>query len=212
MAELSLDNLSLDRAERRVVDGVSARVNSGAALLLLGPNGSGKSTLLRAMAGLLPPAAGRIAWDGVDIATSAEAHRARLCFVGHQDAVKPGLSVVENLRFWGGLGSGPQQVDAALAAFALAPLADRPGRFLSAGQKRRLALCRLVLRPAELWLLDEPTTALDAAARAAFGALLRAHLARGGIAAIATHEELGVPAQRLMLQVPGAPRAESDAA
>lgn len=200
MAELSFEQLSLDRAERRIVDGVSARVAGGEALLLLGANGSGKSTLLRALAGLMPPSAGRVAWDGADIAGQAEAHRARLCLVGHQDAVKAGLSVAENLRFWAGLGGG--DIAAALAALSLTPLAERPARFLSAGQKRRLALSRLALRPAQLWLLDEPTNALDAASRQAFLVLLREHLARGGIAVIATHEEIGVPAQSLTLELP----------
>jgi len=212
MAELSLDNLSLERAERRVVDGVSARVAGGAALLLTGPNGSGKSSLLRALAGLMPPVAGTIAWDGADIFKHAEAHRARLCFVGHQDAVKPGLSVAENLRFWAGLAGGAAQVEAALAAFALAPLAERPARFLSAGQKRRLALGRLALRPAALWLLDEPTNALDAASRQAFLGLLRTHLAQGGMAVIATHEDLGIPAQSLVLETPRRRQAAPGAA
>lgn len=217
MAELSFDNLALERAERRIVDGVSARVASGAALLLLGPNGSGKSSLLRALAGLMPPAGGTIAWDGADIFGQAEAHRARLCFVGHQDAVKPGLSVAENLRFWAGLAGGSPSIDAALAAFALAPHADRPARFLSAGQKRRLALSRLALnslspRPAELWLLDEPTTALDSASRQAFLDLLRGHLQRGGLAVIATHEEIGLPAKTLVLESPRRRREAAGAA
>jgi len=200
MAELSFDNLSLERAERLVAEGLSALVTSGAALLLLGPNGSGKSSLLRALAGLMLPAAGRIAWDGADIAKAADAHRARLGFIGHQDAVKPGLSVAENLGFWAGFGGG--DVKAALAAFKLANLADRPARFLSAGQRRRLALSRLALRRSALWLLDEPTTALDSDSRQAFLALLRDHLDGGGIAVIATHEDLGIDAQRLTLQAP----------
>jgi heme exporter protein A len=211
MAELLLDNLALERAERLIAEGITARVQGGQALLLLGPNGSGKSTLLRALAGLLPPAAGTIAWDGVDIAKTAEAHRARLAFIGHQDAVKPGLSVAENLRFWAGLG-GSAEIGAALAVFGLTSLADRPARFLSAGQKRRLALSRLALSPlalnrlalgpAELWLLDEPTNALDAASRQGFLDLLRQHLQRGGIAIIATHEDLGIAAQGLTLAPP----------
>ncbi len=201
MAEFSFDNLSLERAERLVAEGLSARVQGGEALLLVGPNGSGKSSLLRALAGLMLPAAGRIAWDGVDVAKDADAHRARLTFVGHQDAVKPGLSALENLRFWARMGGG--DADAALGIFKLANLADRPARFLSAGQRRRLALSRLALRHKALWLLDEPTTALDADSRASFQSLLTQHLERGGIAIIATHDELGVAAQRLELRAPG---------
>src|SRR5689334_19672394 len=106
MAEFSFDNLTLERAERLVAEGVSARVAGGEVLLLTGANGSGKSSPLRALAGLMLPAAGRITWDGVDIAENADAHRARLAFVGHQDAVKPGLSTVENLRFWAALDGG----------------------------------------------------------------------------------------------------------
>ncbi len=201
MAEFCFDNLSLERAERLVAEGLSARVASGEVLLLTGPNGSGKSSLLRALAGLMPPAAGQIAWDGLDIFKQADAHRARLAFVGHQDAVKPGLSTAENLAFWASIGGG--NAKAALGAFALTALAERPARFLSAGQRRRLALSRLALRPRALWLLDEPVTALDAESRAAFQGLLKAHLARGGIAIIATHDDLGVAAQRLALQTPG---------
>lgn len=200
MAELSFDNLALERAERLVAEGLNARVAGGAVLLLLGPNGSGKSSLLRALAGLMPPVAGWIAWDGAAITEAPDAHRARLCFVGHQDAVKPGLSIVEHLRFWAGFGGG--DVNAALAAFNLAALADRPVRFLSAGQRRRLALSRLALRRCDLWLLDEPTTALDADSRQAFLDLLKRHLGHGGIAVIATHEDLGADAQRLTLQAP----------
>lgn len=201
MAEFSFDNLTLERAERLVAEGLSARVTSGEVLLLVGPNGSGKSSLLRALAGLMLPAAGRIAWDGIDIAKSPDAHRARLAFVGHQDAVKPGLSTAENLRFWGAMNGG--EARAALDVFKLNNLADRPARFLSAGQRRRLALSRLSLRPKALWLLDEPINALDAESRASFQGLLKQHLERGGIAIIATHDDLGVASRRLALQVPG---------
>jgi heme exporter protein A len=210
MAEFSFDNLSLERAERLVAEGLSARVKGGEVLLLKGANGSGKSSLLRALAGLMLPASGRIAWDGIDIAKNADAHRARLAFVGHQDAVKPGLTTAENLRFWEAMGAGDAR--AALGAFKLTNLADRPARFLSAGQRRRLGLARLALRPKALWLLDEPTTALDADSRAAFQGLLNQHLERGGIAIIATHEELGVAAQRLALQAPGPRNLAQEAA
>ena len=197
MTELSLQNIALERGERRIASGINARVAGGETLLLQGPNGSGKSTLLRVLAGLLPAAEGTIKWDGADVTRDREAHRARLCYLGHQDALKAGLTARENLEFWASFNGG--DADAALRAFALAPLAERPARMLSAGQKRRLALCRVALSDAPLWLLDEPVTALDAEAREAFAALLRRHLAAGGLAIIATHEPLAIEARVLQL-------------
>jgi heme exporter protein A len=197
MTGLSLDDIALERGERRIASGISARVAGGEALLLQGPNGSGKSTLLRVLAGLMPAAEGTIAWDGADVARDREAHRARLTYLGHQDALKGGLTALENLQFWAGFTGGDAQ--AALMAFGLQRLADRPARILSAGQKRRLALSRLVLSDAPLWLLDEPVTALDSDARASFGALLKRHLGAGRIAIIATHEPLAVEARVLQL-------------
>src|SRR5512134_3045831 len=202
MTELSLDNIALERGERRIAEGISARVAGGAALLLQGPNGSGKSTLLRVLAWLLPPAEGAILWDGADVAEDREAHRARLSYLGHQDALKAGLTALENLQFWARFNGGGD-ADAALKAFGLAQLGDRPARLLSAGQKRRLALSRLALADAPLWLLDEPVTALDAEARAAFAALLGRHLAAGGLAIIATHETLPIEAPVLQLGAAG---------
>lgn len=200
MTELSLENIALERGERRIAEGINARLASGAALLLQGPNGSGKSTLLRVLAGLLPAAEGMIAWDGADVARDREAHRARLCYLGHQDALKPGLTALENLQFWARYG-GNNGGDAgqALRVFGLSRLADRPARMLSAGQKRRLALSRLALSDAPLWLLDEPVTALDTEAREAFMALLSRHLVAGGLAIIATHEPLAIEARVLSL-------------
>lgn len=197
MTGLSLDNIALERGERRIASGISARVAGGEALLLQGPNGSGKSTLLRVLAGLMPAAEGTVAWDGTDVARDHEAHRARLAYLGHQDALKGGLTALENLRFWASFNGG--DADAALKAFGLAALADRPARTLSAGQKRRLALSRLVLSAAPLWLLDEPVTALDTEARASFVALLKRHLGVGGLAIIATHEPLTIEARVLQL-------------
>jgi len=197
MTGLSLDNIALERGERRIASGISVRVAGGEALLLQGPNGSGKSTLLRVLAGLMPAAEGAIAWDGVDVSKDREAHRARLAYLGHQDALKGGLTALENLQFWAGFTGG--NAEAALKAFGLARLADRPVRILSAGQKRRLALSRLALGDAPLWLLDEPVTALDSDARAAFVALLKRHLAAGRLAIIATHEPLAVEARVLQL-------------
>jgi heme exporter protein A len=197
MTELSLDNIALERGERRIASGISARVQGGEALLLQGPNGSGKSTLLRVLAGLLPAAEGTIRWNGADMAQDPEAHRARLSYLGHQDALKASLTARENLQFWARFNGG--DAEAALSAFGLTRLADRPARVLSAGQKRRLALSRLALNDAPLWLLDEPVTALDAEARQAFGALLGHHLAAGGLAVIATHEALDIEARVLRL-------------
>lgn len=197
MTGLSLDNIALERGERLIASGISARVAGGEALLLQGPNGSGKSTLLRVLAGLMPAAEGTVAWDGTDVARDHEAHRARLAYLGHQDALKGGLTALENLRFWASFNGG--DADAALTAFGLAALADRPARTLSAGQKRRLALSRLVLSAAPLWLLDEPVTALDTEARASFVALLKRHLGVGGLAIIATHEPLTIEARVLQL-------------
>lgn len=199
MTELSLENIALERGERRIADGINARVAGGSALLLHGPNGSGKSTLLRVLAGLLPPAEGAIRWNGADVAREREAHRARLCYLGHQDALKAGLTAIENLRFWARFAADGADAEAALRAVGLIQLADRPARILSAGQKRRLALARLALGEAPLWLLDEPVTALDAEARTAFMALLKQHLANGGVAVIATHEPLAIEANTLEL-------------
>ncbi|HET6620211.1 MAG TPA: heme ABC exporter ATP-binding protein CcmA [Dongiaceae bacterium] len=199
MTDLSLENIALERGERRIAAGINARVAGGGALLVQGPNGSGKSTLLRVLAGLLPAAEGTITWNGADVARAREAHRARLCYLGHQDAVKAGLTALENLQFWARFAADDGDAAAALGAFGLARLADRPARMLSAGQKRRLALARLALNDAPLWLLDEPATALDAEAREIFVALLGRHLAGGGLAVIATHEPLAVEAAVLRL-------------
>ena len=162
--QLVAENLVLERGGRNVVDGLSLRLERGAALVLTGPNGSGKSTLLRALAGYLRPAAGsvRITGAGEDREASEVCH-----FVGHLDGIKTHLTAAENLSFWatylGGQANVATRVEAALQAFALDALADIPAGYLSAGQKRRLALARLSAAERPLWLLDEPTVSLDAA-------------------------------------------------
>ena len=159
--------------------------------MLAGPNGSGKSTLLRLLAGLGRLAAGQILWSGQDALADLPAHAARVAYVGHLDAVKPGLTVEENLRFAARIGGG--RIAVALDALGLSALAELPARMLSAGQKRRLALARLVLSQAPLWLLDEPTLGLDAASVERFGTVLATHRARGGIIVAATHLPLPLP-------------------
>ncbi|WP_316013999.1 heme ABC exporter ATP-binding protein CcmA [Roseobacter sp. HKCCA0434] len=208
-APLILDNLSVARAGGRIVSDVSFEVAPGTALALRGPNGVGKSTLLRALAGLLPATGTARLGDrqlGSDDWVDAIAH------AGHRDAIKAALSVRENLAFWAALLGG--DVDTALAAFDLAPLADRPAGLCSAGQKRRLGLARLALGHRSLWLLDEPTVSLDAGHVARFAELLRAHLDRGGLAVIATHITLGLDLAEHHLtppeERPAGPGAPSD--
>ena len=175
--------LAAFRGERLVFAGLSFAVPAGGALVLTGPNGSGKSTLLRLLAGLGRPAAGQLLLNGADALADLPTHAAGLRYLGHLDAVKPGLTVAENLLFWGGRAA----IGRALEAMDLHRLADLPARMLSAGQKRRLAIARLVLTPVPLWLLDEPTLGLDFASVARVGALLAAHRATGGMVVAATH-------------------------
>lgn len=186
---LEADGLAAFRGERLVFERVRFTVTPGGAMLLVGPNGSGKSTLLRLLAGLVRPMAGVLRWNGKDSLADLPLHAIRVAYVGHQDAIKPGLSIAENLRFWGAAAS----IAHALDAVDLGRLADLPARMLSAGQKRRLALSRLALSTAPIWLLDEPTLGLDVKAVARFGELLAAHRDRGGIVIAATHLPLPLP-------------------
>lgn len=175
-----------------VFTGLSFDVNAGEALILRGPNGSGKSTLLRLMAGLLKPDEGTVKWEGEAIADEPELHNNRLHYVGHADAVKSVLTVRENVAFWAGLRSNQTQTQEALDAFGIGYLADVPGRFLSAGQKRRTNLARIKAAPAPLWLLDEPTTALDADAIRDLQQEIAAHRTSRGIVIASTHAEIGL--------------------
>jgi len=188
---LRAEGVAVFRGERLVLRDLDLEVAAGGALVLAGPNGAGKSTLLRVLAGLIRPAAGRILWDGIDLRGDLPAHAERVAYLGHLDAIKPALTTAENLQFHARLTGLPET--AALAAAGLADLADLPARMLSAGQKRRLALGRLALSTAPLWLLDEPTLGLDTASVARFGALLADHRAGGGIVVAATHLPLPLP-------------------
>ncbi len=203
---LECRELACLRGERLVFKGVSFALAAGEALRLTGPNGSGKSSLLRLLAGLARPEAGTIAWNGAPVGDDPDAHRARLLFLGHQDAVKPWLTVRENLAFWAALHGAPEAgVAPALARMALAPQAELPARYLSQGQRRRLALARFAAIPAPLWLLDEPTTGLDDASVATLEALVAGHCADGGLAVVSTHLALKLPgANALALAAAGA--------
>jgi len=209
---LLVENLGCARAGRAVLRGVGFAVADGGALVLRGPNGAGKSTLLRALAGLLPLAAGAATLDGLSLGADPDGFTERLAFAGHLDAIKPQLTAGENLDFWAALyGARPGAAGAALAAFGLAGLADRPAYACSAGQKRRLGLARLLLVPRRLWLLDEPTVSLDAEATERFAGLVGAHCAAGGMAVIATHVDLGLTgAAELRLAPPGPAERAAD--
>jgi len=182
---LQAESLSVFRGDRLVLDRVGFTVARGGALLLLGPNGAGKSTLLRAVAGLKRLDGGRLLFDGSD------EFLGKVAYLGHLDGIKPGLTPAENLSFAARISGRP--VGPALEALALAPLAGLPARMLSAGQKRRLALARLCVSGAPLWLLDEPTLGVDAASVAAFGTILAGHRAAGGLVLAATHLPLPLP-------------------
>ena len=198
---LRAEELTAIRGERLVFQHVSFTVPAGGALILAGRNGAGKSTLLRLLAGLARPDAGLVWWGGEDALADRTAHGARVALLGHQDALKPGLTVMENLTF--AAARSGKSAAAALASVDLSALAGLPARMLSAGQKRRLALARVSLSAATLWLLDEPSLGLDDPAIARLGELLARHRLAGGMIVAATHVALPLPdAETLRLNPP----------
>lgn len=206
-SSFSADGLACLRGGRMVFAGLSLRLESGAAVVLLGPNGSGKSSLLRMLAGLLRPAAGRLCWQTTDgtttVADNPEAHAGRLHYLGHHDALKPVLTVTENVRFWADLHNGNRKDSEgrtryALESLGLWALRDHPCRLLSAGQKRRANLARLLAAPAPLWLLDEPATALDKSSIAVLESLLAHHRESGGMVVLSTHQDLVLPDAQIL--------------
>ena len=196
---LAGDAVSCLRGERKVLSNLDFSVTAGEALAVVGPNGAGKSTLLRLIAGLVAITSGRITLTGGDdnLTLAEQAH-----LLGHRDAIKPSLTVLENVAFWfdflGGDGSRSSPA-AALEAVGLSHLGHLPTAFLSAGQRRRLAIARLVALKRPIWLLDEPTTALDATGQAMVAALMAGHLRDGGLIVAATHQPLGIAARELKL-------------
>jgi heme exporter protein A len=203
---LSASDLACRRGGREVFAGVSFSVTTGEALAVRGRNGAGKSSLLRMVVGLIRVAAGRLALEGGDpeMTVGEQAH-----YLGHQDALKPSLSVGENLRFWSGFfGAAAADIGAPLAAVGLEELVDLPAAYLSAGQRRRLSIARLLAVKRPIWLLDEPTSTLDATAQERLGEFMRAHLAGGGLIMAATHGVLGLDgAQELQLDQTPSPQA-----
>ncbi len=182
------EDLTCERGERVVFKRLNFAVSAGELLILKGPNGAGKTSLLRLIAGLIEPVAGTLSLSGghQDLSIGQQSH-----LVAHQSAVKPSLTVRENLTFWSGF-LGGDDVDAALDAFALSPLADYSAALLSAGQLRRLTLSRLKLVPRALWLLDEPTVGLDANSTETLRQTMRQQLDDGGMIIATTHIDLGM--------------------
>ncbi len=184
--ELAVADLTCARGGVPLLEGVSFTLPAGAALVLRGPNGCGKTTLLRTLAGLQPALAGTVSCPPEAIA-----------YAGHADGLKAVLTVAENLAFWAAI-HGQSGVEAAMKAMNLTELSGRQAQHLSAGQKRRLGLARLMVTGRAFWLLDEPTVSLDTASVALFAAVVRAHLARGGAALMASHIDLGLDEARVL--------------
>jgi heme exporter protein A len=191
--QLRADGLACNRGGREVFRDLSFGLSAAEAMVVTGRNGAGKSSLLRMIAGLVRIAAGRLQLEGgaSDTTIAEQAH-----YLGHQDALKPSLSVGENLRFWTEFLGARSDIDAALNAVELAPLTDLPAAYLSAGQRRRLSIARLIAVPRAIWLLDEPTSALDAPSQKRLADLMRAHLTGGGMIIAAAHGPIGLERAR----------------
>jgi heme exporter protein A len=190
---LEAQDLGARRGDRALFSGLGFTVPAAQALLITGANGSGKTTLLRVIAGLAQPVSGTLSWRGSDIGTHAAAMRAEALYIGHAPALKDEMTAEENLASLVSLHGAAVELEAvraALAAWSLGPQRSLPTRALSQGQRRRVGLARLRLLRRPLWILDEPTAALDAAGVAMLQSVLEAHLAEGGSAVIATHHEL----------------------
>lgn len=202
---LVAENLVVDRGARTILDRVSFTVRAGEALVLTGQNGAGKTTLIRTLAGFLQPTSGMVRLEG-----GAEDHElAEEChYVGHQSGIRASLTVAENLNFWAGyLGlldgcDRDMAVEHALEKFGLLRLADIQAGYLSAGQKRRLGLARLLVAKRAVWLLDEPTVSLDAASTEILSGIVSEHVAQGGIAVAATHVPLAIASARELRLAP----------
>src|SRR6185295_10961808 len=203
---LEVANLECVRGDRRLFRDVSFSLNPGTLLQVTGPNGCGKTSLLRIICGLSKPESGEIKWQGAEISSLDEDYAQSITYIGHRIAVKEELNSLENLRISSGLGGSELSHNQAREALARVGLSDRehlPARFLSEGQRRRSALARLVHGKAILWVLDEVLASLDHAAVTLVESLIGEHLSKGGLAIVATHQELHIPAgslQRLELE------------
>ncbi|MBL4908149.1 MAG: heme ABC exporter ATP-binding protein CcmA [Sneathiella sp.] len=186
---LNARHLSCIRQDRLIFKNISFSLNSGEVLWIKGKNGAGKSSLLRIIAGLLKPIQGEILWQGENVKDDPDIFQNQFRYIAHQDALKPALTGTENLRFWSQY-FGTDNVPAALKEFELERIADVPTGIMSAGQKKRTNLARLIACPAPLWILDEPVSSLDTHYIALFRNQLVRHVKNGGMAVLATHQDL----------------------
>jgi heme exporter protein A len=194
---LTAKDLRCVRGGREIFAGLNFTADAGEALAVVGANGAGKTSLLRLIAGLIAPAGGNVTFAGGDddLSPAEQAH-----YLGHRDALKSALSVMENLAFWrAALGGEATDIDTALNAVGLDHIAQLPAAYLSAGQRRRLSIARLLVVKRPIWLLDEPTSSLDADGQAMVADLMRNHLAGGGVIVAATHLPLGIAARELRI-------------
>jgi heme exporter protein A len=193
-AGLTVERVHVWRGERHVLKGVSMRLQSGELLHISGPNGTGKTTLLRVVCGLLRPEQGTVSWLGRSIVSVREQYQAALAYASHEPALKGDLTALENLRFAVGLKRRvtAAELHSSLERTGVAGCADLPARVLSAGQRRRVAMARVLAMSASLWLLDEPFTNLDAAGTDLMSRLLRSHVEGGGSALVVAHHDLEV--------------------
>jgi heme exporter protein A len=200
---LCVEKVHVWRGDRHVLRGVSLDVHPGELMHVSGPNGTGKTTLLRVISGLLRPEKGSIAWQGRSIAATAAEYQSALAYASHEPALKSDLTALENLRFTVGL---KRRVTAAelrssLERTGVANCADLPARVLSAGQRRRVAMARVLAFRADLWLLDEPYTNLDGSGSSLLSALLAEHVGQGGVALVVAHHDLNVAVQTRQLEL-----------
>ncbi len=197
---LSVVDLECSRGDRRLFSGVSYDLAPGSLLHVQGPNGSGKTTMLRALAGLVLPERGEILWNGANIRKEREAFHREMIYFGHHYGLKFELTGFENLRVFArlsGFDASEEAIEQAMKRMGLARCVELPVKVLSQGQKRRVALARLLLQPAKLWILDEPFTALDVGAVELLRGMIRDHVEKGGMAVLTTHQEVDLPAERL---------------
>jgi heme exporter protein A len=200
---LCVEKVHVWRGDRHVLKGVSLDVRPGELMHVSGPNGTGKTTLLRVVSGLLRPENGSVAWQGRSIAASAAEYQSVLAYASHEPALKSDLTALENLRFTVGLKRRVTSAElrSSLERTGVAGCADLPARVLSAGQRRRVAMARVLAFRAALWLLDEPFTNLDASGSSLLSALLAEHVKEGGVALVVAHHDLNVAALTRQLEL-----------